>query len=263
MRDDVFPFRLGATSYVIADGLVANARYLADWVRDMQLVLFDLPGGPSNLPTDAEVVELAAIGRERKISYTVHLLDDVWLGPERRLDHPSMERARQVIDLTRPLTPWAYVLHLDGRSVRSASTASAQLASWQDDCVRALEELAAWAGEPALLAVENLEGYPPEFVAPVTARAGVSRCVDVGHLWLDGHDPLPYLAANMERLRVVHLHGLVGGQDHQALAPTPQLAQVLALLTVQDFSGVVTLEVFGEEDFHSSLRAVSQVTVAL
>ncbi len=262
MRDDVFPFRWGATSYVIADDLIANAGYLAGRVGDMQLVLFDLPDGPSNLPTPDQVAGLAAIGRERGLSYTVHLLDDVWLGAEPSLDHPSMQRARQVIDLLRPLTPWAYVLHLDGRSVRSASTPAAQLSAWQDDCVRALAQLAAWAGDPALLAVENLEGYPPEFVTPVVEAAGVSRCVDVGHLWLDGHDPLPHLTASLDRLRVVHLHGLHREQDHQSLAHTPKemLAPPLNFLMENRFSGVVTLEVFGEDDFHSSLLATRTLT---
>ena len=36
------PFRTGATSYVIADDLLPNARYLAGKVDDMELVLFDL-----------------------------------------------------------------------------------------------------------------------------------------------------------------------------------------------------------------------------
>ena len=57
------PWRLGTTSYVIDDGLVGNAAYLAGRVQDMQLVLFDLPDGPSNLPDDKIIAELACIGR--------------------------------------------------------------------------------------------------------------------------------------------------------------------------------------------------------
>lgn len=254
------PLRLGATSYVIADGLTANAHYLSEWAQDMQLVLFDLPGGPSNLPDSREVDALARLGAEKGLSYTVHLLDDVWLGLVADLRHPSMQRARQLIDLTRPLSPWAYVLHLDGRSVRSPSTGAERLRLWQDACVRALEHLALWTGDPALLAVENLEGYPPDFVGPMVERAGVSRCVDVGHLWLDGHDPLPHLAASLDRLRVVHLHGLSARQDHQSLAHTSphQLDPVTAFLAANHFAGVLTLEVFGEEDFHASRQALME-----
>src|SRR5690606_5606110 len=55
VRDWGLPFRVGATSYVVEDDLLPNARYLAPIVQDMQLVLFDLPGGPSNLPDAATV----------------------------------------------------------------------------------------------------------------------------------------------------------------------------------------------------------------
>ena len=108
--------------------------------------------------------------------------------------------------------------------------------------------------------MENLEGYPLDFILPVLARVPVSRCVDVGHLWLDGHDPLPYLQAALPRLRVVHLHGLnAAGRDHQSVAhmPRERLTPVLALLRTAEYRGVLTLEVFGEDDFHSSLAALA------
>ena len=174
------PFRVGATSYVIEDDLVANARFLAGRVDDMQLVLFDLPGGPSNLPDAGQVRELAAIGRAAGLSYTVHLLDDLrpvgadgWRQP--------LARAQDVIARTQALEPWAYVLHLDGRDA-----AGGGVAAWQTGQVAGLTQLAQWTGDPTRLAVENLEGYPHDLVEGSTRRAGALRCVDVGHLWLDG-----------------------------------------------------------------------------
>jgi sugar phosphate isomerase/epimerase len=126
--------------------------------------------------------------------------------------------------------------------------------------VQALELVAAWAGGPDRLAVENLEHYPLDFTLPVLARVPVGRCVDVGHLWVDGHDPLPYLRAALPRTRVVHWHGLnAAGHDHASLAhmPAAQLAAVLGLLETEGYAGVLTLEVFGEDDFHSSLAALA------
>ena len=55
------------------------------------------------------------------------------------------------------------------------------------------------------------------------------------------------------RTRVVHLHGLAE-RDHSSLAHMPQatLEPVVRWLR-QRFAEVVTLKVFGEEDFESSL----------
>jgi sugar phosphate isomerase/epimerase len=257
IRTLTLPFRVGATSYIIADDLLPNARFLADFVQDMQLVLFDLPGGPSNLPDVETITGLAALGQARDLTYTVHLIED--LAPHQS-DQPNRSwlKAEDVIIRTAPLTPWAYVFHLDGRTVRTLETAADQLAIWQRQMGYAITQVAQWAGDATRLAVENLEGYPPAFVTPAIATTAVSRCVDVGHLWLDGHDPLPWLQAALPRTRVVHLHGLYEGRDHQSIAHTPPalLDPVINLLLIQGYTGVLTLEIFGEADFWSSLEAL-------
>ena len=261
------PFRLGTTSYIIPAGLAANARYLLGYVQDMELVLFDLEDGTSNFPGADEVAELAAVGA-RGLSYTVHLPLDLRLGAGGDETHPSLVKARTVIDRTRVLEPWAYVMHLDGRELLAAERAgqatAADVNAWQDQAVRALALVADWAGGPERLAVENLEHYPLDFILPVVARVPVSRCVDVGHLWLDDHDALPYLRAALPRTRVVHLHGLAE-RDHQSLAhlPLEKLKAVIALLVAEQYTGVLTLEVFGEDDFYSSLAALTAALEAV
>lgn len=253
------PFRIGATSYVIADDLLANAQFLADYVQDMQLVLFDLPGGPSNLPDADCVAALAAVGRTQGLTYTIHLLDDIAPSSVDQL-HPSLQRARDLIERTKALLPWAYVLHLDGRTVRVPITPPEEVTHWQAQISASLAQLALWAGDATLLAVENLEGYPPAFVTPAIAPTGASRCVDIGHLWLDGHNPLPWLQVALPHTRVVHLHGLHNGRDHQSLAhmPPAQLDPVIEHLLRHSYTGVLTLEVFGEEDFWSSWQALQE-----
>ena len=264
------PFRIGTTSYIIPDNLLPNAAFLAPHVQDMQLVLFEVPNGPSNLPSAQDVGKLGALGRMHDLTYTVHLLHDLRLHNEDGTSSLALEKARQVIELTQPLEPQAWVCHLDGRSVREAEPDSAALAEWQTDTAAALQQVCAWAGDVRRVAVENLEGYAPDFVAPVVARTDAGRCVDVGHLWLDGIDPLPHLAAAGDRLSVVHLHGVTGAdaaqaspsaaapRDHVSLAHIApgQLDAVLRSLLHLRFGGVLTLEVFGEEDFWSSLAVL-------
>ncbi|MEK7327906.1 MAG: cobamide remodeling phosphodiesterase CbiR, partial [Chloroflexota bacterium] len=142
--------------------------------------------------------------------------------------------------------------------VRNGATPE-QLATWQSHSAHALELAADWAGGPDKLAVENLESYPLDFILSVVNRVPVSRCVDIGHLWLDGHDPLPYLQAALPRTRVVHLHGLAG-RDHKSLAHVPpeKLNPVVELLLREHYTGVLTLEIFGEDDFYSSLAALEK-----
>jgi hypothetical protein len=64
--------------------------------------------------------------------------------------------------------------------VRHGSTPT-ELECWQKDIAQTLELLGEWAGGLDKLAVENLEGYPPDFVDPVVDRIGVGQCVDLGH----------------------------------------------------------------------------------
>jgi hypothetical protein len=68
-----FPFRLGTTSYIIPAGILPNVHYLADRVQDVELILFDLDGGPSNLPTPDQTAELRQVAAHKHLTYTVHL----------------------------------------------------------------------------------------------------------------------------------------------------------------------------------------------
>lgn len=258
VRDWGAPFRVGATSYIIEDDLVANAAFLAPHVQDMQLVLFDLPGGPGNLPDAATVAALAALGDRHDLTYTVHLVHDIGA-----TSPASLASAQDVISRTRALAPHAWVGHLDGRAVRELDPAATAAVAWRAATIDVVTQVGAWTQGTHRLAVENLEGYPAEFVTPVVTPTQAGRCVDVGHLWLDDHDPIGPLEAAWPRLRVVHLHGVAPersapNRDHRsvALAPPARLDSVVHLLLRRRFTGVLTLEIFGEADFWSSLAAL-------
>ncbi len=242
-------FRLGSTSYIYPADLLTNVRRLAGLVEDVELVLFEVEGA-SNLPDAETVAELGEVARRHGISYTVHLPTDLQLGADGEAWASSVEKARRVIRTTCPLNPWAYVVHLNPEG-------AANRARWQERCREALEVLAWEAGGPDRLAVENLENCPLEHLVPVLERSPVSLCLDVGHLWLAGVDPLPALRAHLGRTRAVHLHG-VNRQDHESLswAPAESLRAVLGEMLRQGYGGVVTLEVFSVEDFSSSRQRV-------
>lgn len=254
-----FPFRLGTTSYIIPADILPNAHYLAGKVRDIELILFEVDDGPNNLPSVEVIDELLQIAQEHDLTYTVHLPLDLKLGEDGSEQDQSLVKAKRVIDCTRELDPWAYVMHLDGRSVRT-STDAGSLRTWQDRSVRALGLVSEWAGSAEKLAVENLETYPLDFIQPVLDRIPVSRCVDIGHLWLDGHDPIPYLQVALPRTRVVHIHG-IAERDHCSLTfmPSEKVREVLNELIQAKYKGVLTLEIFSEEDFHSSMDLIEKI----
>lgn len=255
-----YPFRLGTTSYIIPADILPNARYLAGKVKDIELILFEVDEGPNNLPSPEAIDELVQVASQHDLTYTVHLPLDLKLGEDGSERDQSLIKAQRVIDCTRGLSPWAYVLHLDGRSVRT-STDAALIERWQDQSVRALEIVAEWTGSAEKLAVENLETYPLDFVQPVLDRIPVSRCVDIGHLWLDNHDPIPYLRSAMPRTRVIHMHG-IAQRDHRSLTfmPEEKVRAVWHELLNSNYAGVLTLEVFSEEDFVSSLRVIERLS---
>jgi sugar phosphate isomerase/epimerase len=247
------PFRLGSTSYIWPADILPNVRQLGPLMDDVELVLFEAEDY-SNLPDAVTVAELCALARTHDLTYTVHLPLDLTLAHP-----PSLEKAKKVFACTRDLAPWAFVLHLDGRAVEDSPDA-ATLARWRDDAWRVLEELAAMVGDVARLCVENLENYPPEHFLPLLDRLPVGLCVDVGHLWLTGRDPLCFLEQHLSRTRVIHLHG-VGERDHQSLLHqgAERIAPVLELLSDRQYDGVLTLEVFSREDFFPSLSLVSEI----
>jgi len=255
-----YPFRLGTTSYIIPDDILPNAHYLAGKVRDIELILFEVDDGTNNLPSPEVIDELSQVASLHDMTYTVHLPLDLKLGEDGSERDESLVKAKRVIDCTRGLEPWAYVLHLDGKSVRT-STDMELIRRWQDQSVRALEIVSEWAGSAERLAVENLETYPLDFIQPVLERIPVSRCVDIGHLWLDGHDPIPYMEAALPRTRVIHIHGLAE-RDHRSLTFMPQekVQAVWNELVRTNYEGVLTLEIFSEEDFFSSLEVIERIS---
>jgi sugar phosphate isomerase/epimerase len=250
------PFRLGTTSYIIPDEILPNVRFLAGQVRDIELIFFELDDGLNNLPDESNLSELRRIGADHDLSFTVHLPLDLDLGAAGAEREKTLGKAQRVISTVDSLNPWAYVLHLDGAGLRQNLHTDAASA-WLERAAQTLEILSRWAGSSDRLAVENLDGYPADFSQPLVEMLTTSQCVDIGHLWKDRVDPIPYLKARLPHTRVIHLHG-IGERDHQSLAhmAAHQVDDVIGLLISTPYTGVATLEVFSESDLSGSLHTI-------
>jgi sugar phosphate isomerase/epimerase len=254
-----FPFRIGTTSYIIPDEILPNVRYLADKVDDVELVLFEVDDGPNNLPDRQTLQELMWLAGQYNLTYTVHLPLDLRLAADDGSRHVSLQKAKKVIDCTKELLPFAYVLHLDGRELLTEDIPVNKM-TWNQQAIESLKIASEWVGDAGLLAVENLENYPLSTWDEAVSVAKTRRCIDVGHLWLNGHDPVVYLAEHISETRVIHVHG-VAERDHQSLryVPRQELSRVFEFLDQSGYQGVVTLEVFNEDDFQTSMRCIESL----
>jgi sugar phosphate isomerase/epimerase len=239
-------FRIGTTSYVYPADIITNVRKLAGRVSDIELVLFESDEQGDNLDSQA-VEELCELRSAHLMSFTVHLPLDLDLAGKK----PKLKNALRVIKKTAILYPHGYIVHLDGQ----ADPGSRNFNRWLENSWDSLKTLIEETGDPRSICVENLENHSPQMLDSLLDGSPVAACVDVGHLWKQNLDPLPFLAKWLSRTRVVHLHG-VGIRDHQRLSlmARDQLDPVVSLLDTR-FNGVVTFEIFSDSDLVDSMNA--------
>jgi sugar phosphate isomerase/epimerase len=253
------PFRLGTTSYIYPAAIIPNVRSLKNRVEDIEIVLFEADD-VSNYPSPDEIGELAAIGRESGLSYTVHLPLDILLGdPDRRIRQSSVDTCLRAIDATAGLTPHAYIVHFQGLPTDDHRQWLDK--SWLIRLDQSIVQVLAHLEAPRLLCAETLS-YPFQLIEDLIERQGLGICLDVGHVTLY-HQPLDrYLERYLPNTRVIHLHGNSDGRDHLDLSRLP--AATLDLLFSSLVAGpnagdlVLTLEVFSEEDLRISRTIVEQ-----
>jgi sugar phosphate isomerase/epimerase len=252
--------RIGTTSFVYPARWLDNARRLAGRVQDVEILLFD-PPTPQSLPSPAEVAALARLGQETGLGYTVHAPIGFALAsedPDRR--RVAIDAVAQVIRHTAPLAPHAVVVHL-APGEREGDPPPRDPETFRR---RAVESLAAVLGtglSPERLCLETLE-YDFALAEPVVEALGLSVALDVGHLARDGVAFDAVLGRNLARTRVVQWHGTdPGGRDHRSLRHYPRGEALRLLRALRDggFDGVLTLEVFGEQDFEESLALVAEL----
>ena len=254
-------YRLGTTSYIIEDDLSVNALYLSSRVKEIELVLFEVTDGPTNLPDKKTQECLTQIGEKTGLVYTVHLPKDLSL----RDGAESIMLTEKVLQLTSTLPVYGVVAHIEGwywKKHKTSDEAPKLYREWLNEGQKLVRWLCEHVHEGWHVCVENVENTPADEVNLLLDGLGASRCVDVGHLLKDHYpDPLGYVEKNLANCRSIHLHAMNGdGRDHHSVALMDKdfLDQLLMSLVDRDYDGVLTLEVFGQADFQSSLQAIRE-----
>ena len=251
------PFRLGATSYIFAEDILPNVHKLKNKAADIELILFE-NDGTGNIPTQNGLKELKHVSDEWGLTYTVHLPLDIGLGNSGGKRSEAVAKVKSLVERLSMLDPHAYILHLN-----LSKQAEKNLESWQDRVGESLKKIAGFqAVSPQKIAVENLS-YPFCYVDTLVGKYGFSTCVDIGHLIVQGVDPLAYLEKYFHMTRVVHLHGVNAGTDHVSLRylDAALLERVALFLKDHNYRGVVTLEVFSQTDLEESSDALWEIFI--
>jgi sugar phosphate isomerase/epimerase len=255
-RSRRFPFRLGATSCILEDDLVPNAEFLGPLVDDIELVLFE-SDEISNLPDGETVGALLRLKEEHRITYTVHLPLDAWLGStDDRKRKSSVRKCLKVMEVAAPLAPFAHIVHFHGET--RGRVPAGDIPGWLDALDRSMEEMLRSGTEPGKLCVETLD-YPFDLVDAVVARHGAAICLDAGHLAFFGYPLGEYLDRYLDRTRVVHLHGHRDGADHKDIGALGSrfLNDLIRHPGAADGrERVLTLEVFDITDFERSMETI-------
>ena len=248
--------RLGTTSYILPADIIPNIRYLAGKVSDIELVLFESQG-MSNLPDAESVKVMKALAEEHHLTYTVHFPLDIYPGSfEGPVRRRAVDTLLRVVDLTRDLPVFSYVLHLTPEGFGEVPSVNVPL--WLGQLEKSLGELLAGSGlEGRMFSCETLS-YPFSIVLPLVEEFSTSVTLDIGHVWRMGYDAVPVADELLPLARVIHLHGVEGTHDHQSLlkGDRGQIGAFLKQLVRQDaldgMERVLTLEIFSEDDFSTS-----------
>ncbi|NLE01532.1 MAG: sugar phosphate isomerase/epimerase [Fibrobacter sp.] len=253
-----YPFISGTTSYIIPDAIIPNVRMLAPIIDDIELVLFE-SDTISNLPTKDEVAEIRSIAESNCCGFTIHLPTDRMAGSTNADERQGfIDAAKRIIELTAPLSPRGWVLHCEGITFGSSDE---DVALWRIHCLQTVHELINAAGDSRLIAIENL-AYPFDYNREIINTCNTSYCLDIGHLWIAKDPSWEVICRNtLARTSIIHLHGVKDGKDHISLKEGNRydLEKFLTIVRECKYSGVITLEVFNENDFVQSMEVIKEI----
>lgn len=115
------------------------------------------------------------------------------------------------------------------------------------------------------IAIENLF-HELTFVDEFIREFDYSVCMDVGHLTINRSDVYLFYHKYRDRIKVIHLHDVVNGIDHQQLGEpgsTLDLKAFLYLLKKDKYAETVVLEQFKSEHIEQSMEVMEKVWIQL
>jgi sugar phosphate isomerase/epimerase len=242
----VFPFSFGSTSWLFPAGYEENIARAGHLFDEMELLFFESTG----LPSAGEIRRMRALGSAAGLGFSVHLPLDIDLASvEEKERTRAGEVVRRALDVSAPLAPTAYILHVKG-------AASGARGAWRARVDKAFRRL---PGDHARFCVETLEWDLRE-IGDLIFRNGLSICVDTGHCALAGFPLSRMFEAFADRIGMIHLHGVRGGKDHASLAHLDaESAEAVGRFLARGCGKSLVLEVFSIRDYVESLGILETI----
>ena len=131
---------------------------------------------------------------------------------------------------------------------------------WTRRALRSLQDIQGQTGQKNKLLIENIN-YSPIFLETFWNLGLCGFCLDMGHLMLGGESVIEVTEQFISVTGEVHLHGVIGYEEHLCLAAVPakRVSKWLKLLLKSFYGGVVNLEVFSQADLEASIRMLSDL----
>ena len=260
-RGMVLPFRVGTTSFIYPGGWLANVERLADRCSDIEILYFE-GEGPQAFPSMTEREGLAAWKVQKQLTYSLHTPLAASLASANELARrQAVALVTAAMEASQPFRPENYILHVYLGDKEGDASRPTDVAAWRNRAALSLERILLGGASPERLCIELLD-YDFALIEPVIRDLGLSVALDIGHLFRDGLDEVELLRRHLGRTRVIQWHGTdATGRDHLSLRHLPFARCVDIWKTVLEhrFEGVLTLEVFREEDFETSMGVVERL----
>jgi len=244
-----YQFKLGTTSFIYQDGYVPNVKMLGPYIDEIELLLFE--SKPGSFLKKSEIDELSLLSKKFDLTYNIHLPTDIFLGNrDPSVRQYAIETILRVLDLTSPLFPSTYTLHL---SYDEASRQKSYIMKWQDVTCQTIKQLINYGVKAEKISIENLN-YPFEWVEDIIRVFNFGVCMDIGHLILCGTNIKKFFDSYSDNISIIHLHGVENRHDHLSLERLSEerVGEVIEILN--KFAKVVSIEVFSYNDLATSLK---------
>jgi len=202
---DRFMFSLGAPSYVWKGGYAENVEKLSSVFNVIQLLVFEPFDDSYDIVSELEELERL---KRTGLRYVLHLPLDSYFGGK---NENPLKTHLKVIEKVKRLDISKYILHVE----KNGTDYDPLLASER------IKQLIHDGGLKADdLCVEYLNESFDEIWKGIEA-AGVSVCMDIGHVLHQGRDPVSTFDKYKERIKIAHIHGSKG-KDHRPLSAFPR-----------------------------------------
>lgn len=249
-----YPFKIGTTSFIYPDLYVPNVKMLGPFVDEIELLLFE-SAPVASLLSKAVINDLKHLSQELQVSYNIHLPTDISISdPNPVKQGRAINTLVNIIERVAPLSPSNHTLHVP---YSADLTDDDHLKKWQDVVCRNLEKIV-HSGVPAdRIAIETLD-YSFETIEEIINELNLSICMDLGHLILHEYDITTFFNKCANKISIIHLHGVNNYRDHISLENLPVELMKSVIKLLENFTEMVSVEVFSFTDLKNSLHYLEQ-----